>query len=88
MAYRRTLALSGWLIWTGELARNEVHFLLITWLDIYTYGSSSDGKDDYVYVDENGALFLWYNRGEADTTMAIDGLRFADIDGDGVSNSG
>ena len=45
-----------------------------------------DGRDDYVYVDENGALWFWWNSGEeADTTMAMDGLRFADIDGDGVS---
>ncbi|KAH7006558.1 SGNH hydrolase-type esterase domain-containing protein [Fusarium venenatum] len=45
-----------------------------------------DGKDDYVYVGEKGALSLWYNRGDIDDSMAIDGLRFADIDGDGVDD--
>lgn len=44
-----------------------------------------DGKDDYVYIGEHGALSVWYNRGSTDDSMAIDGLRFADIDGDGVS---
>lgn len=47
--------------------------------------NNRDGKDDYVYVDEDGGLTLWYNRGETDDSMTIDGLRFADIDGDGVS---
>ncbi|KAL4861685.1 SGNH hydrolase-type esterase domain-containing protein [Aspergillus spectabilis] len=42
-----------------------------------------DGKDDYAYIDQDGAIWLWYNRGAADTSMAIDGIRFADIDGDG-----
>ncbi|KAL4939991.1 hypothetical protein BDV06DRAFT_224534, partial [Aspergillus oleicola] len=42
-----------------------------------------DGKDDYAYIDQDGAIWLWYNRGSADTSMAIDGIRFADIDGDG-----
>jgi hypothetical protein len=44
-----------------------------------------DGKDDYVYVGKNGALSVWYNRGTTDDSMTIDGLRFADIDSDGVS---
>jgi hypothetical protein len=44
----------------------------------------SDGKDDYAYIDEAGALWLWYNRGVANDSMGVDGLRFADIDGDGV----
>lgn len=45
-----------------------------------------DGKDDYAYIDQNGAIWLWWNRGTAETSMTIDGLRFADIDGDGVRN--
>ncbi|KAH6949082.1 SGNH hydrolase-type esterase domain-containing protein, partial [Fusarium avenaceum] len=45
-----------------------------------------DGKDDYVYIGEHGALSVWYNRGSTDDSMAIDGLRFADIDGDGVDD--
>ena len=44
-----------------------------------------DGKDDYSYIDENGGVWLWYNRGAGDTSTLIDGIRFADIDGDGVS---
>lgn len=44
----------------------------------------SDGKDDYAYVDNEGAIWLWWNKGVVDTTMALDGIRFADIDGDGV----
>lgn len=47
----------------------------------------ADGKDDYVYIDtENGALWVWWNRGSAGTAMAADGLRFADIDGDGLDD--
>jgi GDSL-like lipase/acylhydrolase family protein/VCBS repeat protein len=45
-----------------------------------------DGKDDYVYIDQDGALWIWYNRGTVDDTMAIDGIRFADIDGDGLDD--
>jgi hypothetical protein len=45
-----------------------------------------DGKDDFAYIDNEGAIWLWWNRGTSDTTMAIDGIRFADIDGDGVSS--
>ncbi|KAI3557278.1 hypothetical protein CABS03_11863 [Colletotrichum abscissum] len=45
-----------------------------------------DGKDDYAYIDDNGAIWLWYNQGDADTSMAIDGIRFADIDGDGIED--
>jgi hypothetical protein len=44
-----------------------------------------DGKDDYAYIDHEGAIWLWWNRGTSDSTMAIDGIRFADINGDGVS---
>ncbi|OAA69170.1 lipolytic protein G-D-S-L family [Akanthomyces lecanii RCEF 1005] len=40
-----------------------------------------DGKDDYVFVGDNGSLSVWYNRGTTDDSMAIDGLRFADITG-------
>lgn len=43
----------------------------------------SDGMDDYAYIDDNGAIWLWHNRGTGDTSMLIDGLHFADIDGDG-----
>ncbi|KAM0360431.1 hypothetical protein ACHAP4_002508 [Fusarium culmorum] len=45
-----------------------------------------DGKDDYVYVGDHGALSVWYNRGTTDDSMAIDGLRFAGMDGDGVDD--
>ncbi|KAL0929864.1 uncharacterized protein CTRU02_215073 [Colletotrichum truncatum] len=45
-----------------------------------------DGKDDYVYVGDNGALSVWYNRGRTADHMSIDGLRFADIDGDGIDD--
>jgi hypothetical protein len=50
-----------------------------------TLSCHSDGKDDYAYIDQGGAIWLWWNRGTTDATMAIDGIRFADIDGDGVS---
>ncbi|XWX00175.1 hypothetical protein V2A60_008195 [Cordyceps javanica] len=40
-----------------------------------------DGKDDYVVVGDHGSLSVWYNRGTVDDSMAIDGLRFADISG-------
>ncbi|KAK3699774.1 hypothetical protein LTR37_016283 [Vermiconidia calcicola] len=48
-----------------------------------------DGKDDYVYVDRtggSGALFLWWNRGNADTSRAMDGLYFADMNNDGLDD--
>ena len=44
----------------------------------------NSNQDDYVYVDRtngSGALFVWYNRGSADTSRAMDGLYFADMDG-------
>lgn len=44
-----------------------------------------DGKDDYAYIDDNSALWLWWNRGTTDSTTALGGIRFADINGDGVS---
>lgn len=43
--------------------------------------------DDYAYIDQAGAVWLWYNRGTIDNHIAMDGLRFADIDGDGVSHA-
>lgn len=79
---RRTATVFIWLTWTGEIPT-----LLIT---LYLETDSerfSNGKADYIFVDDNGAVNLWHNRGSADTSMAIDGLRFADIDGDGVSVS-
>ncbi|KAH8894324.1 integrin alpha N-terminal domain-containing protein [Thozetella sp. PMI_491] len=45
-----------------------------------------DGKDDYAYIDEAGALWLWYNRGVTNDSMGLDGLRLADIDGDGYDD--
>ncbi|KAK2029622.1 hypothetical protein LX32DRAFT_616739 [Colletotrichum zoysiae] len=45
-----------------------------------------DGKDDYAYIDGDGAIWLWYNRGSGDTSMLIDSLRFADMDGDGTDD--
>jgi len=44
----------------------------------------SDGKDDYILVNDNGSLEVWINQGKADTSVTVDGVRFADIDGDGV----
>jgi hypothetical protein len=35
-------------------------------------------------VNDDGSLEVWINRGVADTSMGIDGVRFADVDGDGV----
>lgn len=46
---------------------------------------NSDGKDDYVLIGDEGSLWVWENQADADTSMTIDGVRFADIDGDGVS---
>jgi hypothetical protein len=42
-----------------------------------------DGKDDYVYIGDNGSLSVWYNRGSTSDHMRLDGIHFADIDGDG-----
>lgn len=40
-----------------------------------------DGKADYVFIGDHGSLNVWYNRGNTDDSMAIDGVRFADITG-------
>ncbi|KAL9635740.1 MAG: hypothetical protein Q9204_002513 [Flavoplaca sp. TL-2023a] len=41
-----------------------------------------DGKADYCYLDaKTGALSVYYNRGNADTSVTGDGVVFADIDG-------
>ncbi|KAK3699765.1 hypothetical protein LTR37_016274 [Vermiconidia calcicola] len=45
-----------------------------------------DGLKDYCYVDDDGALWIWWNRGSADTSVTGDGVRLADIDGDGVDD--
>jgi hypothetical protein len=55
-------------------------------IEMFMLISCSDGMDDYVYVDQDSALWIWWNRGFGDTSMAIDGLRFADIDGDGLDD--
>lgn len=60
--------------------------LSLVWPTLTTCVFSSDGMDDYAHIGDKGAIGLWYNRGTVDSSMAIDGLRFADIDGDGVSS--
>ncbi|KAL6864240.1 SGNH hydrolase-type esterase domain-containing protein [Trichoderma novae-zelandiae] len=45
-----------------------------------------DGKDDYVHVDSNGGLRVWYNRGKGDTRMVIDNVHFARFFHDGPEN--
>ncbi|KND93383.1 Lipase 1 [Tolypocladium ophioglossoides CBS 100239] len=42
-----------------------------------------DGKDDYAYIDENGGISLWYNRGHGDTSLLMDNIHFADLYGEG-----
>lgn len=46
---------------------------------------TSDGKDDYAFIDEDGGIHLWYNRGHGDTSLLIDNIHFADLYGEGVS---
>ncbi|KAJ6438913.1 Lipase 1 [Purpureocillium lavendulum] len=43
-----------------------------------------DGKDDYAFIDEDGGIQLWYNRGHGDTSLLVDNIRFADLYGDGA----
>jgi hypothetical protein len=45
-----------------------------------------DVNPDYVYVDHEGALWLWWNRGIVDTSMTVDSVQFADIDGNGLDD--
>ncbi|CAI6088155.1 unnamed protein product, partial [Clonostachys chloroleuca] len=45
-----------------------------------------DGKDDYVFIGDHGALFVWYNRGSAEDNIRRDGIHFADVDGDGLDD--
>jgi hypothetical protein len=48
---------------------------------------NGNGFDDYVYVDEVGALWVWWNdAGNGTTNMQTDHLHFADIDGDGLDD--
>ena len=54
--------------------------------DLRLADMDGDGKDDYIYVGDNGALSVWYNRGTTDDGMTMDGLHFADIDGDGADD--
>jgi hypothetical protein len=54
--------------------------------DIRLADMDGDGKDDYVFVGDNGALYVWYNRGETDDWMAKDNVHFADMDGDGLDD--
>ncbi|PNY28626.1 Lipase 1 [Tolypocladium capitatum] len=44
----------------------------------------SDGKDDYAYIDENGGISLWYNRGHGDTSLLVNNIHFADLHGEGL----
>ncbi|KAF2162085.1 carbohydrate esterase family 3 protein, partial [Zasmidium cellare ATCC 36951] len=45
-----------------------------------------DGLNDYCYIDDVGALWIWWNRGTADTSTGGDGVRLHDLDGDGVDD--
>ncbi|KAK3935528.1 hypothetical protein QBC46DRAFT_346545 [Diplogelasinospora grovesii] len=46
----------------------------------------SNGKDDYAYINDNGVIWLWWNRGTTDSLTALDNIRFADIDSDGLDD--
>jgi FG-GAP-like repeat len=54
--------------------------------DVQLVDMDGDGKADYVYIDQDGALWLWWNRGTVDDSLAISGIHFADIDGDGLDD--
>ena len=45
-----------------------------------------DGLNDYCYVNDAGALSVWFNHGSADASRDGDGVRLGDIDGDGVDD--
>lgn len=47
-----------------------------------------DGKDDYIHVDSNGGLSVWYNQGGGDTRMLTESVRFAKFYSDAVSSPG
>jgi hypothetical protein len=38
-----------------------------------------DGKDDYAYIDDYGGLQVWHNCGGCDNSIAMDGIRLADV---------
>lgn len=67
-----------WLTWMGACLNISLSCYISTHALLFLY---RDGKDDYVFVGDNGSLSVWYNRGNTDDNMAIDGLRFADIAG-------
>ncbi|MCJ1467350.1 hypothetical protein MMC07_005974 [Pseudocyphellaria aurata] len=43
-------------------------------------------RKEYIIHEKNGAVDLYINHGGADTTVAGDGIRFADLNGDGMDD--
>lgn len=55
------------------------------WLRLADF--TGDEKADVARIHEkNGAIDLYINQGSADTSVAGEGIRFADFNGDGVDN--
>jgi hypothetical protein len=85
MESSRSQALSDSPIWTGKFGFFlGYHEKSIPTMFCTNASHHRDGKDDYAYIDQEGAIWLWWNRGSSDSSMTIDGLRFADMDGSGV----
>ncbi|KAL8976352.1 MAG: hypothetical protein Q9205_007623, partial [Flavoplaca limonia] len=47
---------------------------------------NGDGKVDYAQISDNGAVTLWLNKGQADTSVTGDGVHLADLNGDGLDD--
>ncbi|KAL8897459.1 MAG: hypothetical protein Q9192_002562 [Flavoplaca navasiana] len=44
------------------------------------------GKVDYAQISDNGAVILWLNKGQADTSVTGDGVHLSDLNGDGLDD--
>ena len=47
---------------------------------------SIEGKVDYAVIGDKGEVDLYLNKGSADTSVVGDGVRLADLNGDGIDD--
>lgn len=57
-----------------------------SYIVISTSLTLSKGKADYIVLGDNGEVEVYINKGTADTSVIGDGLRLADLNGDGLDD--